>query len=330
MVLDRQVVRLALDIEQQVLPLTARGDLLGRDGGETDFVGVAEVDIFNDINAPVTADEIGVLADPAFVDLVAASGVDEIDAGRADHFGRGGVMVAQQRLVQRHRIHHGAQIEVDADILERRDEVLQDEFLIEVNRRAKDVAGAVDLIVRIDLNEDFGPLHKIVVGRIEPSRRVGEDRLVNRRKLAILIGVVDVQRVVVGDPLEVVGKPALHRHLHREGAADDHVLVHDRVKQFDHRLDAGDVFAVLQTRSPGLVHRIVDDAGGLVDIGGQHRRLEIDADQRGGEMELAGGQQLHPIGGIVSRSDLIQRFEIDLVIAEVEVARRAELVLQLK
>ena len=44
-------------------------------------------------------------------------------------------------------------------------------------------------------------------------------------------------------------------------------------------------------------------------------------------MELAGGQQLHPIGGIVGRSDLIQRFEIDLVVAEVEVARRAELVL---
>ena len=78
------VVRITLCIHitsqryQQVLPFAARDHILRRDRRKAQLIGVAKIDIFDDIRAPVGTDNINVRADAAAISLIATSQIEVV------------------------------------------------------------------------------------------------------------------------------------------------------------------------------------------------------------------------------------------------------------
>lgn len=94
-------------------------------------------------------------------------------------------------------------VEVDADILERRQQHLEDEGLVDGKRAAKHIAVARGMVIRVDLRENFVPVSQIVEDRIVGvrCRRAGEDGFEERCEFAIGRRAIAVGRDVIGDAL---------------------------------------------------------------------------------------------------------------------------------
>ena len=171
------------------------------------------------------------------------------------------------RLIDRQRMRHPTQIQVDPNILERRNHHLHDERLID--RHA--VFGRV---VGIDLPEDLVPVGQVVEHRVIVVRggRSGEDRFEQRRQLAVGGGFVAVARDVVFEACCIVGQPALHGQAHREPPTGGDVLRHNRLEHLDHHADAGYVARGIG-REVGAAARsdgVVDLAALVVERRAQH------------------------------------------------------------
>ena len=233
---------------------------------------------------------------------------------------------------------HAANIEVDRIILERRQQHLEDERLVDRDRAAEQVAAARRMIIGIYLPQDFIPVGQVIEHRIVGVGRRGgaEDRLEQRCQFAVRGGFVGIAGGVVRDPLGKPAQPALQRQSHRKPARGDDVLLHHRLEQLDHRRDARHILGgiageVGAARPPvrSRPDRICNMPGRLVEQRRKHLRLEIDPAQRGGEVELRRGKHLDAIGRIVGRVDLVEMRKVDRVIAQRELAAVAGLPFEL-
>jgi hypothetical protein len=80
-----------------------------------------------------------------------------------------------------------------------------------------------------------------------------------------------------------------------------------------------------------LIDGIGDDAGRIVDRGGQNLRLELNAVHLQRKIQLRRRHHFDAIFAVVARIDqLLDRREIDCIIAQIEGAGVALLILQLK
>ena len=211
----------------------------------------------------------------------------------------------------------GVDIERNTNILKGRQHHLEDEGLINGYCGTPEIAISLHLIFGIDLPEDLVPVAQVIEGRVIQvvRRRSREDRLEQRRQLAVGRRVIAILFDVVGNTLGVLLKPSHQRQAHGSAATDGDVFRHHRAHKLDHGLDIGFVGLA---RQPGLMprpHRIAEKTGGFVCGRRQHLRVEIDAREAGGEMELRRRQQFDPVGGIIGRADFVEMGEVDFIAA---------------
>jgi hypothetical protein len=222
-------------------------------------------------------------------------------------------------LADAERVGDAADIEVEADGLEGRQQHLQHEKLVDRERTADKVALARGAVVRIDLRQHAVPVGQVVEDRVVAVARRGatEDRLEQRRELPVRRRVVAVGGGVVGDTSEHLLEAALHGQAHGVAARGRDVLLHHRLQQRDHRVDARHVRARIR-RQVGPARRS-DRVGKLpdrrVEPRRQHLGPEVDPGERGREVELRRRQHLDARGGFVRRVDLVQAVEVDRVVA---------------
>ena len=232
------------------------------------------------------------------------------------------------------RVGDAADVEIDADRLERRQQHLHDEGLVDRERAAAEIAFTGRMIVGIDLREDRVPLGEVIEHGIVrvAGRRAGEDRLEHRGEFAVRGRLVAVGGDVVFDAVEEAPEPALHGDTDRIAARGRDIRVHHRLQHLDHGLDAGDVLRRIgrQVGAAAGTDGVIDVAGRIVEMRRQHLGTEIDAAQRGGEMELRRGQHFDAVGGIVGRIHLVEGLEVDREVAQVEFAAVAGLPFKLQ
>ena len=97
---------------------------------------------------------------------------------------------------------------------------------------------------------------------------------------------------------------------------------HHRFEQIDHHRNARDIAGRIGRKvgTTRRADRIIDMASVVIQRRAEHFRAKIDAPQRCGKMELRRRQQLNAESGVVGRIELVQRLEINCVIAQVEFA----------
>ena len=120
----------------------------------------------DNIVARVFANEVVIRTQPAAQGLIAACQVEEVSARSATHLGFRRAVRHNPRLINRQRVGNAANIKRDANILERRDDHLQDECLINPHGRPEQIAAARGLIIGVNLPEDFIPISQIVKYRV--------------------------------------------------------------------------------------------------------------------------------------------------------------------
>ncbi len=324
----------ATDLQDQIFAVSDRLDVGREHVGEAQLVSVAEVLVVDEVVARTAPDEIVIGAFAAAQGLVARGHVEivgRIGAVDDDVAGR----VGDDALVaDAERVRDAADVEVDADGLEGRQHHLHDEGLVDRERGAAEIALAGRVVIRIDLRQDAVPLRQVVEHGIVrvAGRRAGEDRLEHRGELAVGRRLVAVGGEIVGEAAEEVLEAALHRDADRITARSRDVLGHDRLQHVDHGRDAGDVMRRIgrQVGAAAGADGIGDVPGRIVELRRQHLGAEIDTAERGREMELRRRQHLDAIGGIVGRVHLVERVEVDRVIAQVEFAGIAGLPFQLQ
>ena len=329
-VAHRDLAGAALDRQDQVLPDPPR-DHLGRgDIREPQFIGRTAIDILDDDVAEALADEIDIRPRAAAERLVAFPDHEEIGAVGAGHHRLHGIGLHEQVLVDAQRVHRAQKVDVGRLRLERGQHHLEDVALIERQRRSEDVAARADVHIGVKNRQDGVPALEVIALRLGAVRRRGEDGVEHRRKRPIGRQAELVGRRVIGKSREERGKPTLEADAQGKGARCGDVLVHHRVQHVDHHGDARLIDRIGQAGLPCVVHRIGDPPCGMVEGCGQHRRVHLEPRQLGGEVELAGGQELDAIDAVHLAFDDVERGEIDRIGAQVVAEGGAGLELQLQ
>ena len=336
LVRDTQHVVAIPEGQDQVHAVANRDHVVRHHVGEAQVVDLAEIAVVDEVGAEVATDEVGIATRPAPIGLIATRHVDQVVAIRALHVRRVRCMIDQQRLVERQRVHGGANVDVRlaARAFEERfpsgQHHLEDEALLDRDAAPAHVARPADRVIGVDLPQDAVPLGQVVVARIVAPRQRLEHGLEHGRELAVGRRSVDIAVDVVLNSAREVRQSALQRHAHGERPADRLVVRQHRREQLDHCPDAGRIAALRQAGRAERVDRVIDRAVRLVDRGRQDLRPEIDAHQRGREVQLPRRHDLDPELAVVGRVHLVQRVEVDLVVSQHELARRAVLRLQLE
>ena len=331
------------------MPDPPRHSLIGIDVSKAQLVVRAAVDIDDLVVTRTLADDVVIRAAAAVVGLVARPHHEEIDARRAVHRGRAGSMRADPRFIDRQCMRHALQIEPDRYRLIGRDQHLHDIGLVDRHRPAQQVARAAWAVIGVDLPQQLVPPGQVIEHRIvdvgdrhalRQRRRMTENLLEQRRQLTVAQRAANIDRNrlvavagrIIGKALGKAGQPALQREAHRKAPRGGDVLLHHRLQQLDHRIDARDIARRIGRKvGPGArSHRIGQMPGGLVQDRTQHFRAEVDPAQRSGKVELRRGQQLDPEGAVVARIYFIKFGERDRVIAQRELAGIPGLPLQLQ
>ena len=343
LVLDADVVGAVIVIEEQVFAVAHRPYIVGRMVGEAQLVLVAQIVFVDRVVAGIVGHEIDVALHPAVEplrigreaagdDLVAFAQDEEVHPGMAQRLGIGGVLLDDARFLHAQRVGDRHDVEVDGDVLERRQDVLEDEGLVDIDARIEEIARVGGLVLGQELREHVVPVDEVIVDRIAfvGSGRAFEDRLEHRHQLAVGQRAEEVVLQRVFDAFEELRQPALRGDADTEPHRADDILRHRRGDELDHRLHDGIVLGFRQRVAAALRHLVIDQPGSGIERGGEHFLLEIEARQAGGELELAGRQQFDPVGAALARIHLVQRGEVHLVIAQVELAAVAGLELQLQ
>ena len=249
--------------------------------------------IFDDIVAEVLADDINITPEAAEKGLVAGAQVEDVAVARAFDPRRTGLMLDDDFFVDTKDLGYLEQLGVNRHVFVGRDDHLED-------KRLGLGASAVAVQVGVDHVQDLAPLFEVRGSRVAARWRALENRLEHRRQLAPRGGQPGVGIGVVADAAEDLGQPALRRQMHRSGAAEEAVMLHQPVHEIDRVVDW---------------RGVAEHAGG-VDRRHQNIGLEDDAVSRGAKLRLRRADDFSAHVGVERVVGVLQVVEVERIVAQ--------------